>query len=253
MSGLSVVMTAWRRPYYLEPVLASWARACELMAPDRFVISLRADGGPYEEMLAVIDKARPSFPVELEILPQGTEGVHHAYGAAVGHMFSEPAVEFVAVGEEDVLVSDDVLLYMEWARRGFERAGDVLLVCAHSEGGQFWDQHVPVQDADADQQVVRVRHWFNAWGWGTWRDCWEQVLEPGWCWQEHGYATGYDFAMNDHIMSGKYRAVMPDASRSQNIGDQGGLYATPETRAFSQAQSFREHRGRVVYRLEEDR
>ena len=39
-AGIAVVVTAWRRPYYLEPVLESWAGAVALVQPDRFVISL---------------------------------------------------------------------------------------------------------------------------------------------------------------------------------------------------------------------
>ena len=90
--------------------------------------------------------------------------------------------------------------------------------------------------------------YFNPWCWGTWRDRWTGVLEPGWCWQATANATGYDWAIQGH-MAGRYRCAVPEASRSQNIGQLEGLYSTPQTWAFSHSQSFREHREPAAYRI----
>jgi hypothetical protein len=245
--SFAVVTSAWRRPYYSERTLASWAVAAAMMRPDRFVISL-GTSDRYAEVLKVIEAARTWFDVELEVVTQSLEcygNPHRAYGEMASYVFSDPAVEFLVVGEDDVLVSDDVLLYMDWARRRFQAEEDVLAVCAHNRGGQYWDPHVPAADADADQQAVRVVPYFNAWGWGLWRDRWEEVVLPGWCWQATGFATGYDFAIAANM--GFWCSVVPDASRSQNIGEQEGIYVTPESWSFSQSQSFREHRGPVIY------
>jgi hypothetical protein len=43
--------------------------------------------------------------------------------------------------------------------------------------------------------------------------------------------------------------LVPDASRSQNIGQHGGIYANAGDFDWTQARSFREHRGEVAYRL----
>jgi hypothetical protein len=257
MSGIAVMTTAWRRPYYLERTLESWSRAAALLKPDRFVISLGITDR-YAQQVDVIDRARDRFPVELEILHQstggnpGVDGPHRAIGEAGQYLFSDEKVEFLVFGEEDVLVSDDVLLYMEWARRRFAARPEVLTACAHSVGGMGWDWPEPAQDADADQQEVTVLPYFNPWCWGTWRDRWAGVLEPNWCWQALAHSTGYDWAI-EGLMSRQYRSVVPEASRSQNIGELEGLYSTPASWSYSQAQSFREERGVVSYTLQDAR
>jgi len=248
MNGLAVVMTAWRRPYYLEPVLESWRKAAQRLKPDRFVISIGATDR-YAGQLDVIEKASSRFPVRLEVLEQLPLGAHHAIGTAGNYLFSDPDVQFVVFGEEDVVVSDDVLCYMQWAREAFGRVPRVLTACAHNRAGQSWDAHEPARDADADQQVVRLLPYFNPWCWGTWRDRWEKVLVPSWCWQAGPFADGYDWRIYGQHMERGYLSAVPDASRSQNIGESEGLYTTPETWAFSQVQSFREKRYGVEYKL----
>ena len=96
MNGLAVMVTAWRRPYYLEPVLESWLRAMvRLDAPPlyRFVIAL-GQTYRYEQQLALIEELRPIFPVELEIAHQShaaiaAEGPHQAIGEAGAYIFSD--------------------------------------------------------------------------------------------------------------------------------------------------------------------
>ena len=251
MSGISVVITAWRRPYYLEPVLESWSRAAAVVKPDRFVVSLGVTDR-HSQQMEVIERARESFPVELEVKTQSPEahldGPHRAIGEAGHYLFCDEKVEFLVFGEEDVVVSDDVLHYMEWARGQFAAEPRVLAACAHNVGGMGWDYPAPARDADASPEEVSVLQYFNPWCWGTWRDRWASVLEPGWCWRATANATGYDWTIQRY-MDLQYRCAVPEASRSQNIGEREGLYSTPQTWAFSRAQSFREHRDPAACKL----
>lgn len=251
MNGIAVMTTAWRRPYYLERTLESWSEATALLKPDRFVISLGVTDR-HSQQVEVIERMQPRFPVELEILTQSPlahrDGPHRAIGEAGKYIFSDENVEFLVFGEEDVMVSDDVLHYMEWARWRFADQSRVLAVCAHNTGGMGWDYPAPAQDGDASPEQVSVLPYFNPWGWGTWRDRWAEVLEPGWCWQATAHSTGYDWTIQGY-MAYQYRCVVPEASRSQNIGELEGLYSTPETWAFSHAPSFREHREPAAFKL----
>jgi len=250
-NGIAVVMTAWRRPYYLEPVLESWRQAALRLKPDRFVISLGVTDR-HAEQLDVIARAAARFPVKLEVLDQRLLGPHTAIGDAGNYLFSDPGVQFAVFGEEDVVVSSDVLEYMSWACECFRAVPRVLTACAHNRAGQYWDAHEPARDADADQEAVRLLPYFNPWCWGTWRDRWEKVLEPSWCWQAGPWADGYDWRIMGHTQERGYLSAVPDASRSQNIGECEGLYTTPETWAFSQVQSFREQRLGLGYKLTGD-
>jgi hypothetical protein len=49
---------------------------------------------------------------------------------------------------------------------------------------------------------------------------------------------------------GPWLNLVPDAARSQTIGEWGGVYSTPDIFPLQQSRSFREHREPVSYRLE---
>jgi hypothetical protein len=258
LSRMAVITTAWRRPYYFEPVLGSWSRAEGQAGLARFVISLgRTDR--YDRQVKLIDRMRPKFGVPLEILDQSgkamaVSGPHTAIAEAADHAFSGGVVDFLVFGEEDVQVSSDVLTWMAWAADRFAGDREVLAVLAHSRCGQGWDGPDVADDPDADPAVARLLPYFNPWCWGTWRDRWEKILEPGWDWDcTSGGVTdsGYDWQIQARILPARNMVcVVPDASRSQNIGQYEGWATNPQTWAFSQAKSFREKREACEYRLE---
>jgi hypothetical protein len=259
LSRMAVMTTAWRRPYYFERILGSWSRAEGQDQLARFVISLgRTDR--YQRQVKLIDRMRPRFGVPLEILDQSdramsVNGPHTAIAEAASHVFASDQVDFLVFGEEDVMVSGDVLAYMAWAAERFAEDGDVLAVLAHSRCGQGWDGPGVTDDAEADGAVSRLLPYFNPWCWGTWRDRWEKVLEPQWDWQCNlggPMDSGYDWQIQARILPRlNMVCVVPDASRSQNIGQHEGWATNPQSWAYSQARSFREFAvAPIEYRLE---
>jgi hypothetical protein len=254
------MITAFRRPYYLEPVLKAWAAADSIGDVSRFVIALDPSTDRAVRQRALIERMRCRFPCPVEVVPQSeraqkSPSAHRAIGEAASNCFQDPALDFLVFGEEDILPSSDVLTYMAWARDRFAEDQQVLCVLAHNKGGQGWDPAEPIQDADAGQETVRLLPYFNPWIWGTWRRRWQQVLEPTWDWEcdSGGPATsGYDWQIATRIIpAGYYVCVVPDASRSQNTGKYEGGYSHPELFGNTQSQSFRLRRDRVEYRLVE--
>ena len=261
LSRMAVMTTAWRRPYYFERVLNSWSRAEGQDQLARFVISLgRTDR--YQRQVKLIDRMRPRFGVPLEILEQSdramsVNGPHTAIAEAANHVFASDQVDFLVFGEEDVMVSADTLAYMAWAAERFAEDEQVLAVLAHSRCGQGWDGPDVTDDPDADPAVVRLLRYFNPWCFGTWRDRWECVLEPEWDWDctsgDNPMQHGYDHNIQRRILPRHSMAcVVPDASRSQNIGQHEGWATNPQSWAYSQARSFTEKREAVDYRLAGD-
>ena len=259
LSRVGLMCTAWRRPYYFERILGSWSRAEGQDQLARFVISLgRTDR--YARQVKLIDRMRPKFGVPLEILDQSdaamsVNGPHTAIAEAVNHVFADPDVQFCILGEEDVMVSADVLRYMAWAAERFAGDAEVLAVLAHSRCGQGWDGPEVTDDPDADPAVARLAPYFNPWCWGVWRDRWEKILEPEWDWRCDlgGPATsGYDWTIQTQVIPRHGMVcVVPDASRSQNIGQFEGWATNPQSWAYSQAKSFREFAlAPIEYRLE---
>ena len=255
-SDMAVMTTAWARPYYFEPVLASWANAEGQDELRRFVIAL-GPTGRHDQQLALISRMRRRFGVDLEVLPQSEAAVagdgirkpfgpHRAIAEAIDHVFADPAVEFAVAGEEDVQVSSDTLAYMRWAATEFQDQPDVLAVCAHNQHGQGWDEPGPAEDDDADQEAVRLLPYFNPWCWGVWRDRWEKILQPEWdygCNSGGPMDSGYDWNFHSRILPRhEMVCVVPDASRSQNIGALEGWASSPQIVAQAQSQSFRRER-----------
>lgn len=263
--NMALALTAWKRPHYLARTLESWHAADGVSELARVVVGVgRSDA--YLDQLQLIREFRDRLShAPVDILADSTAatsspGMHRALGELGDAVFNPvfgPAPEFVVFGEEDVIVSSDVLRYMAWASLRFASESRVLAVCAHSVGGQGWDAHEPASDQDADQETARLRPYFNAWVWGTWRDRWNDVLAKTWDWEcDSGgeLDSGYDWNIATRVLpSIDGLCVVPDASRSQNIGRDDGVYCTAESFAYSRAASFMLRRDGVDYRLTDGR
>jgi hypothetical protein len=251
-SDMVVATTACKRPYYWTQTLASWERARGIEEISGFEVALGRSGkGP--EMMACLGNLRKKVAVGVTVDPVQGMGMHRAIGELGDSLLGHHQVPFVIFGEEDVVVSDDVLEYFAWAATEFKDNGQVAAVCAHSVGGQGWDKHEPAQDADADQWQVRLLPNFNAWCWGTWVDRWPMFTRD-WDWDctsgSMGYDSGWDWNIATRILPrNKKVCVVPDASRSQNIGRLEGWASNEWSFSFSQAQSFRDHRKPGKYTL----
>lgn len=266
-ADLAVVVTALRRPQYFRQTLDSWRAARHLDEVHSFTIALGDPGGEkFVPMLNVVTQFREATRFDGKRAPLRPDssaairsrGMGRAIGEAANHVLADPAVQFVVFGEEDIVVSSDVLEYMGWAREAFADDERVLAVCAHSVGGQGWDEPgIGLTTADADQETVQLLPYFNPWVWGTWRDRWEQALRPQWDWEVNSGGpvdSGYDWNLHRRIIpQGGYVCVVPDASRSQNIGKDGGWAASPGMFESTQAASFRAERPPVAYRVGETR
>jgi hypothetical protein len=243
---MALMILAWRRPYYLERVLDSWSRALGVSQLRRIVIAL----GPSDRMqqqYEVVEKAQAKFALPLDVEVQSgaasaSPGMHRAYGEGANIIFGyDKDLDFLVFGEEDIIVSDDVLLYMDWCRAEFRNDPGKLIACASGA----------TKDEDADQEAVTSRSdLFSPWVWGTWRGRWESVLEPNWDWDQNSGGpadSGFDHNITNRIMPRfGVSCLYPSASRSQNIGQQEGFYAPSDDEYFLSTQnpSFRASRGK---------
>jgi hypothetical protein len=252
MSDIAVMTTSCWRPYYLERTLGSWAKVRGVEKVKTFVIGL-GDSPRRDEALEVIRKFRDMVPGEVRVLlDSGKVGPWRAIANTGNAVFEDPDVNFMVVVDEDTFVADDVLELLLWERKLCEDNEKVLLVNAHSRGTQGWDGPSVKDDPDADPAVVRLQCYFNQWGWGTWRRQWEEVLIPDWDYDGTSGApdkSGHDWNIALRTMQG-YLAAVPDASRTQHIGDREGMFSNASTLAWSKAASFRPHRDPVEFRLE---
>jgi hypothetical protein len=256
LSETALVVTACRRPEYLRRTLASWGAAWGIRDLCGAAVALGASHR-LDDQMAVIVEAEELLGRKITVISDSpaarvSPGMHRALGEAIDQVFSDFGAEYVLCGEEDVIVSDDVLTYMAWAQERYDDG--MLCICAHNTGGMAWNNlAVGPCDADADQETVRQARYFNPWGWCIRRDRWQSAARLAWDWGDGDSrpdATGYDWQMQRLSAIGPWRNLVPDAARSQNIGEHGGVYSTPDIFPLQHSLSFRERRERpVTYRL----
>jgi hypothetical protein len=266
---MCVIVMAWRRPYYLKQTLASWAAADGIKDIRSFIVGL-GEHPRKGENLAVIAEAeqamgRPIWILEDSDRAKASPAMHRpmaeACNAAWGsHVEGVPDAGWVILSEEDNTVADDVLHYNSWCRDTFQDRKDVLLVCSHDipwvEGwfGPAPAEREPLRaDGDPNPEIVRLKLGFDSHAWGTWRDRWEQILEPTWDYECNSGGpdnSGCDWNIATRVMpNGGYLAACPDASRSCNIGRDEGVYMRPENWYVNEA--FKPVYGQQKYRLVE--
>lgn len=119
--------------------------------------------------------------------------------------------EFAILAEEDCQVSTDVLEYFSWARDTYAADEKVTTVCAHSLR----------TDAGGEDEVVR-NYWFNPIVWGTWKDRWEDFIDPGWgAWE--GNAESWDNNLRVQVNVAGRESIFPVRSRSLHTGQTSTL------------------------------
>lgn len=262
LSEMAVFVTAFRRPHYLERTLNSWASARGIHSIRQFTVELAWDQEQFPKMVEVIDAAKRDLGCPVRIKPNSSaarisRGPGRAIGEAFSARFTDPGTAFVVASEEDVVVAEDVLEYFTWTASEFAGDPRVLIACAHTPAGQAWDEPGtgPRENPDADPDAVRLIPGFSPWAWGTWRYRWERVLKPRWDWEcDSGgpMDSGYDWQIATRIIpQGGYLVAMPLASRSQNIGRDGGWAADPAQFDATQSASFRPVREPCAYRVTE--
>lgn len=256
LSDTALLITACRRPDYLQRTLLSWSAAARV-GDLRMVAVALGPSHRLDDQMDVIREAEGALGRKIVVIPDSQEaqvspGMHRALGEAIDQLFLNFQPGFVLCGEEDVIVSSDVLSYMAWAQDRYDEG--TLCVCAHNQGGAGWDGlAAPREDQGADQAAVRLLPYFNPWVWCAGRRRWLAAISSVWDWDctsSGGNDSGYDWNMQRLSSLGPWRNLVPDAARSQTIGEHAGVYSSPGIFPLQQSRSFHEHREPVSYRLE---
>jgi glycosyltransferase involved in cell wall biosynthesis len=232
----AIVLTAYNRPEYLSETLESWNQVRGLEDWDFFVFVDPSDRQwEVVQTLGVLDVTK-----SIQINPE-RYGVLLNPWVAFETTFGR-GYDFVLRIEDDIVVSDDILEYFNWAIEEFRDNPKVALVQAMSDGV-------------GSESGVEFESGFSPWNWGTWRDRWFTLIGPSW---DRDYSTfndrpgnqaGWDWNLNTRLLPQWGMVVaQPKESRTQHIGVQG-THATPEL--FHQAPGFKPERPSVRYRIEE--
>ncbi len=126
--------------------------------------------------------------------------------------------DFVLMIEDDIIISDDALQYIEWAAEKYKNDHSVWTIGLwKSKSG--WDYDKPLAKSILSRIDKQV--WFSCWGWGTWRDRWEEMLIK-WTTGGDSHDTSWDVVLYSHL--GNRKEVVPAISRAYNCGELNGTH-----------------------------
>lgn len=146
------------------------------------------------------------------------------------------------IGEEDLVVSEDVLEFQSWAKREFQGRSEVFGVMSQMQGAFETD----------DPSAVALVQDFNPWVWGTWKDRRAPVLRYTWDkdYSSGGAAdSGWDWNIAKRILPsrGGFMAVPGHHGVRTSVSTWGCMH--PEAFDGTQAKTFRSMRPRCEYGL----
>jgi hypothetical protein len=124
--------------------------------------------------------------------------------------------DFVLLIEDDVIISDDALLYIEWAAEKYKDDPSV-----HTIGLWGHDRQLSLPLSEKDHSKVMRKNYFSCWGWGTWKDRWEE-MEKKWTTGGDHKETSWDTIVSSHLK--ETDEILPVISRAYNCGEQGGTH-----------------------------
>lgn len=218
-----VSITAHNRPNYLEEVIKSWQ---DVRGIDETHVHFQVEPVDADviRMCKEADFKNKSVSVNKQKLG-ALSNPHKAlsWGFAVG-------ADFVIVGEDDSVVTPDVLEFFAFAAEQCQDDGSVIAACSFN--------HKPTGSADA----ACYRDYFASIIWGTWRNRWSEWMDETWGHTYDQYEWDFRFCrMCDH---GQFRCIFPCISRSQHIGQYRGTHHEPSK--FERLQAQQVHDGSPV-------
>lgn len=232
----AILLTAYNRPDYLAEVLDSWTEVRGIR-DWQFIISHDDSGSQSEEVgrslevaryfqlqsdVRLMNSIRPDNPgpsmVQMWEQPEKLGVLRHPL-VALNKAFEE--YDFVVRVEDDLVVSDGILEYFEYAAETFQHTDDVKTVHAYSK-----------RDIGRES-VYRAVKGFNSWGFGAWRRSWPD-LRDNWdadysTYNGHpGVQSGFDWHFDTRVYPARnWYGLYPEVSRVKNIGA-FGVHGTPE-------------------------
>lgn len=210
---INIAISAYNRPEYSQRSLAAILGA-KGFSRNKFnifcAIDCYADGSFNQEVFNVYYSCGIS-----PIVATKKQGCNYTVKAALELAWRDEP-DFVLMVEDDIVISDDALEYIEWAAKKYKEDNSVRTI---GLWGHDKIPSLPISEKDHGK-VMRQNH-FTCWGWGTWKDRWEEMLAT--------WTTGSDHEKTswDVVMSGCLNGrdeILPTIPRAYNCGEENGTH-----------------------------
>lgn len=208
--NLALSLTAFNRPQYLINVLYTYEVAWTAVGPDpwgRYYANIDPSDFTHE-ILNICEGS--VLPIKTFVNPVKRGALGNPWWAA--ERAFEAGAEFVVVGEDDTVVSKDVLRFFRFCAEKYKHDSRVFAVCSWNWGKEK-DKHM------CDDPAHLTTTMFHSAVWGTWKDRWHYQMRDTW---DFNYLNkGWDHNFNDNIMKEDQVCLHPCVGRSQHIGERG--------------------------------
>jgi hypothetical protein len=232
-----LAFTCADRPQYLKPTLDSWLKTnLSLLSSVHFFIE---PTDRRHECVAVIDEFAAKSPVPvIKHFNKEKLGVLRNPWHLFDHCFRIEGAIFTILGEDDFLVSPDILDFL-WGTSRWNLHGDekTMAICAKWVGDK----------ANKNPATWHRVTEFTGNIWGTWPHVWNKYLKDTWDFdyssgKEDESPAGWDWNIQLRVMpKNDLHCIVPTASRSKHIGIEG-IHCTEEVFEDTVAWNFVEQK-----------
>ena len=199
-----IAMPLYNRPAYAKDVLEALAQCTGV---ERYTIVACVEPGN-DEVRALVESI--DFAECMPVFNAQKMGPNANIFQSLSRAFE--LTEYVVYLEEDILPSQDALLFFEFCGDRYRDDRRVLSVTGY---------HRASRCDPKSYYEVRRRHWFHGWGCALWKDRW-RLVAPGWPGPQ---GVVWDTHVNDRVRHAHGLCeVHPLLSRVQNIGAENGAF-----------------------------
>jgi len=212
---INIAISAYNRPEYSQRSLAAIIGA-KGFSPDKYKIFCAIDcheDGSHNPMVRFVYESFGISP----FIAKSKHGCNYTVKRAL-KLAWEDKPDFVLMIEDDIIISDDALQYIEWAAEKYKDDPSVRTVglWGHNNGYKLGEPLSTKEFGKAMRQ-----NYFTCWGWGTWSDRWEEMKET-WTTGDDSHDTSWDVIMSSRL--GERVEILPSISRAYNCGEHGGTH-----------------------------
>lgn len=212
---INIAISAYNRPEYSQRSLAAIFGA-KGFSPNKYRIYCVMDcyqGGSYNREVYDVYKSFGIIPVVLG----EKHGCNYTIKKALDLAW-EDNPDFVLMVEDDIIISDDALMYIEWASEKYKDDNSVRTIGLWGHDNGF---SLDMQLTEKEHGMVMRQNYFTCWGWGTWANRWEEMSET-WTTGNDSHDTSWDVIVSSHL--GDRVEILPSISRAYNCGENNGTH-----------------------------
>jgi hypothetical protein len=217
----TISVSLFNRPDYTKQVLNALEKCTGI---EEYHIFIRAEPGDSKEIKETISIANSfSHSNKNLIVNPKRLGCGINIWSCLDTAFSKTNTDFHIHFEDDTVPSKDCLKYFEWVSNYYKKDKDVAVSTCYSKISN-------VVVSDKFKNAVKKIRWFIPWGWGLWRDTWENVLKEelfNRITKSKTYLS-WDGHTNNILEDHNLSMSLPILSRSQNIGALNGVHCPGE-------------------------